>query len=363
LAPPPVAAEAVAGSVTAEDLFGSLDLDATPAAAPLSTDLADEIGRADAAPPHMDFSGFSALAPPMEPVVDRFGAAPSAPALKVVPERKLTAAPSAPEPAASAPPVEESAMDLLEPLIEPEIAAELVAPATATDAEPSSQLSVVAPPPQLSPAPEISGVTNQTQKFGGAVPPVEPKRIPSFAIPPEVPVEPRRSPVAPLRAGGASLGRIALKRVAVNRDGTPVSSPAAAPPEPAPTTPGPTPLAAVAPAVAAPVARVAPAPIAAPPVAREVPAPIAAAASAVVEAAPETDLALPDWMRTASDPAPVIPIIPVGPAAVSAKLDALLGRVETGDLPSGPVLAALFRMLVERGILDEAAVAAALEKL
>ncbi len=343
LAPPPAAAQAASAeagpaSVTAEELFGSLDLEATPATAPLSTDLADEIGRADAAPPHLDFAGFAALAPPMEPMVDRFGAAPSAPALKVVPERKLTAAPSAPE----QPAPEEPLLELLDPLIEPELLTVEVAD-TALAAEP--RLAVTAPaPPLASVSPEVTGVNDHTQKFGGAVPHVEPKRIPSFAIPPEVPVEPRRSPVAPLRPGTASLGRIALKRVAVNRDGTPVSSPAA--PRAEISNPGPA-------LVPAPT-------VAAAPPAVEEPAPSAPAP------APASDLNLPDWMRAASDPPPAIPVIlkvPTGPSPMGAKLEALLARVETGDLPSGPSLAALFRLLVERGILDEAAVAAALEKI
>ena len=68
-------------------------------------------------------------------------------------------------------------------------------------------------------------------------------------------------------------------------------------------------------------------------------------------------------MRASADPAPVIPLIPIPPAAISARLSGLLARVESSDLPSGTVLASLFRMLVERGVLDEATVAAALEKL
>lgn len=311
------------GAVTAEELFGSMDLEGAPATAPLSTDLADEIGRADAVPAHQEFLGFSALAAPMEPVVDRFGGAPSAPPLQVVPERELTAAPSSPEPAPSVP--EEPALDMLEPLIEAEaIPAQLPSqkPAAAVAAQTVGDPLGVVPAPLLSPSLDLSGVSDDTQKFGAPVPQIEPQRIPSFAIPPEVPVEPRRSPVAP--RGPATLGRIALKRVAVTREGTPAVVPVIPPPR----------VAAVA-SVSDP---------------QPLPQPAA-------------EPGLPEWMRSPPDPAPVIALSGSAVAAVSGSLEAVLARVESGELLSGAALAALFRLLVERGVLDEAWVAAALEKL
>lgn len=291
-APPPIPSPAPSGppaSVTEEELFGSLDLGGPAEVAPLSTDLADEIGRHDVAPPAQDYSGFSALAAPLgDPTGDRFGARSSPPApippepVEIVPEAPLTAA----------------------PVLEPEVEAPLL------DAEILDVPKIVAAP-LVPPEPP--------QKLLGA----EPPRIPSFAIPPDVPVEPRRSPVEPLRRP-ATLGRIALKRVAVNREGVAVSVPAAPPAVIVPPPPAPAP---------APEPR-------------------------------NADLELPEWMRSTSDAPPVIPLLPAAdPGAVSAKLVALLARVESGDLPNGPVLASLLRLLVERRVLDDAAVAVALEKL
>ena len=110
------------------------------------------------------------------------------------------------------------------------------------------------------------------------------------------------------------MGRVALRKVAVNRDGTLVAAPA------------------VPPTVAA-----------APP--------------------PEPELALPEWMRSASDPAPVIPVLSTAPAVIGSALAALLAKIEAGEGVTGPLLASLFRLLVERGVLDQASVVEALEKL
>ena len=282
--------------VTEEELFGSLDLaPSAEVSAPLSTDLADEIGRHDLAPPQQDYVGFSALSAPLgDPGADRFGARASMP--DPVPPDPVALEPEAPLTAEPGP--------LLDAEVEPML-----------EGEP---FDAPIPAPLSSPILDLGPKTNEsTQKFAGNLVSPEAPRIPSFAIPPEVPVEPRRSPVEPLRRP-ATLGRIALKRVAVNREGVAVAMP---------------------PEVKAPA-----------------PEPIVAAA------APE--LELPEWMRTSSDPSPVIPLLPTPePGELSAMLVALLSRVETGDLPAGPTLAALVRLLVERRVLDDAATAAALEKL
>ena len=236
-----VTAEQPAKSVTEEELFGSLDLEGPPEPAPLTTDLADEIGRHDQAPPAQDSLGFSALSAPMG------DAARSPEPVNLEQERPLT---SEPEP---------------EPLLDAEV-------------EPSPAL-----------------------------------KVPSFAIPPDVPIEPRRSPVEPSRRPAATLGRIALKRVAVNREGVQVAVPepvAARPPPP-------------------PKPRV---------------------------EAKNPDLELPEWMRT-PDPVPSATVTP------SAQLVELLERVESGAIPTGAAAAAVFRVLVEKRVLDEAAMIAALEKL
>ncbi|GEM_PF-952451 len=251
-----VTAEPAAKSVTEEELFGSLDLEGPPEVAPLSMDLADEIGRHDRAPPAQDSLGFSALSAPLG---DAARAPPSRPAplppdpVELAPERSLTSEP--------------------ELLLEAEV--------------------VIEP---------------------GPVPVV---KVPSFAIPPDVPVEPRRSPVEPLRRPSAALGRIALKRVAVNREGVQVAVPEAAAP---------------------------------PPVSRPKPAP-----PPIVEPK-NPDLDLPEWMRT---PDPALAATP----EAGAQLVALLERVESGSIPPGPAVAAVFRLLVERRVLDEAALIVALEKL
>ena len=117
-------------------------------------------------------------------------------------------------------------------------------------------------------------------------------------------MEPRSSPVEPIRRS-ATLGRIALKRVAVSVPMTAVIAPPAGQ------------------------------------VGSELPA-------------------MPEWMRAPSE-TPVA--TPGEPAVVSAKLVALLARVENGSQPTGPVLASLIRLLIQRRVVDEAAVAAAFEKL
>ncbi len=262
--PEPLAADGVGpASVTEEELFGSLDLGAPSDVAPLSTDLADEIGRHDLSPPAPDFSVFSALSAP-------FGHSVAAPLSLLRLEDPLLAAP-------------QPALDL-EPLLDAEV--------------------VVSAEPELSPVA------------------VAPPRIPSFAIPPDVPIEPRSSPFEPLRRP-ATLGRISLKRVAVSRAGMAVEVPPRAtlphvivlPPPPEPV------LADVQPA----------------------------------------ELQLPDWMSSPIDAIPTRVLLE--PGALSERFRALLAQVESGDLPTGPVLASMLRLLVERRVIDADRVADALEKL
>lgn len=292
----PVVEAAAPASVTEEELFGSLDLGAPAEVAPLSTDLADEIGRHDLAPPSQDFAGFSALSQPLgDPEADRFGARSSAPVpvpdepMPLAPERPLTE----PDPAPSE----------LELLLDAEV-----------EPEPMLDLPQIVPAPLISPMLDTGPDTHEsTQKFAGQLPGNAPPRIPSFAIPPDVPVEPRRSPIEPLKRP-ATLGRIALKRVAVSRSGE---------------------------AVAAPAAVIIPPP---PP------------------AAP--DLELPEWMRSGSEPAPALPVLAIPQAGeLSAQLVELLNRVESGAVSAGPALAALMRLLVERRVIDDATLRAALEQL
>jgi hypothetical protein len=279
--------------VTAEELFGSLDLEPTPPETkPLSTDLADEIGRHDAAPPQQGAAGFSALAAPIEELPLK------AEPLSLQPEPEVLDAVIEPEPL-----LLEPERPLLEPLpgAEPLLDGELIA-------EPQLQ---VVPAPLVSPTPELpTGVGEETPKFGAPL--NVPARIPSFAIPPEAPVEPPAAKARP-----AALGRIALKRIAVTRAGTPVDLPSAKP-------------------------VIAEAPLPLPP-----PRP----------SEPE----LPDWMREGAAARPAAS--EAVPESVSIELAGLMLRLEMGDLPSGKVLAALFRLLVKRGVIEDSAAVAALEKL
>ena len=253
--PEPVAAEGAGpASVTEEELFGSLDLGGPSDVAPLSTDLADEIGRHDLSPSTPDSSVFSALSAPLGHSV----------------AANLLAAPQA-------------ALDL-EPLLDSEVV---------VSAEPE--------PPPLA---------------------VAPPRIPSFAIPPEVPIEPRSSPFEPLRRP-ATLGRISLKRVAVNRAGMEVDVPSK------PTLPN--------------VIIVPPLP------------------DPVLADVQPSELQLPDWMSSPIDS--ISPQTLSEPEPFSEKLSALLARVESGDLPTGLALASMLRLLVERRVIDADRVADVLEKL
>ncbi len=238
-------------SVTAEELFGSLDLGLSSEEAPLSTDLADEIGRHDSVP-EQKFTGFEALSAPLgELGADRFSAQTASPSLEPLP---ITGEHAALVDADTAP-LLEADIDVGEPAVSPE------------------------PPP-----------------------------IPSFAISPEVPVEPHRS-LEPLRRP-STLGRIALKRVAVNREGGVVAVAGA------PVTPQPLP---------------------------------------VVEDSAPAELALPAWMQALEKTVETDTLTP--------QLIELLARVESGGLPAGTVVAALLRLLVQRGVIDDAALTAALEKL
>lgn len=76
------------------------------------------------------------------------------------------------------------------------------------------------------------------------------------------------------------------------------------------------------------------------------------------------ELRLPAWIRGSDENASVISLLgPVETKALSPKLQALLAQVESGTLLTGPALAVLLRLLVERSVIGEAELTVALEKL